>query len=246
MSTKPYGMICPITKACELLEPRWTIPILTELWAGSTHFNELRRGIGNISPALLSKRLKELEDLGLVDRIEDPATGSVDYIRTQMAIDLEPALNALAMWAQCHIEAEVALCDTSVSPLMWKMRKIILVDELPKRRVVIQFRFSDDVDYNTYWALIQPGAEVEICTAIPGYDVDLFIETSATSLSAIILARTTVARELDAGRLYLSGDALLRKTMHRWLDVTDYVPKGGPALLDPNQGKEDQLAVGVA
>lgn len=190
--------------------------------------------------------MKELEDLGLVERIEDLVTGAVDYIRTQMAIDLEPASNALAMWAQCHIEAKIALSDTSVSPLMWKMDKINLVDELLKRRVVIQFRFRDDVDYNTYWALIQPGTEVEICTAIPGYDVDLFIETSATSLSATILARTTVVRELDAGRLYLSGDALLRKTMHRWLDVTDYVPKGGPAVLNLNKGKEDQLVIGAA
>ena len=46
--------------------------------------------------------VKELESHGLIERIEDPATGQVDYIRTQRAIDLEPALNALAEWAQ-HI-----------------------------------------------------------------------------------------------------------------------------------------------
>ncbi|NHX27970.1 helix-turn-helix transcriptional regulator, partial [Escherichia coli] len=60
MSIKPSGLICPITKACEVLEPRWTIPILAELWAGSSRFNDIRRGVGNISPGLLSKRLKEL------------------------------------------------------------------------------------------------------------------------------------------------------------------------------------------
>ena len=70
MSTKPYGLICPITRACDLLEPRWSIPILSELWAGSTKFNELRRGVGSISPALLSRRLKELEQHGLIERIE--------------------------------------------------------------------------------------------------------------------------------------------------------------------------------
>ena len=81
MSSKPYGLICPITRACDVLEPRWTIPILSELWAGATKFNEVRRGVGNISPALLSKRLKELEERGLIERIEDPATGAVDYVR---------------------------------------------------------------------------------------------------------------------------------------------------------------------
>lgn len=116
MSNKPYGLICPISRACDVLEPRWTIPILAEIWAGSTKFNELRRGVGSISPALLSKRLKELEERGLIERIEDPATGSVDYIRTQMAIELEPVLNGLAVWAQKNIEAEIA-CEVNLSSL---------------------------------------------------------------------------------------------------------------------------------
>lgn len=84
MSRKPYGMICPITRACELLEPRWTIAIIVAMWAGATKFNEIRREIGSISPSLLSKRLKELEQLRLIERIDDPATGAVDYVRTPM------------------------------------------------------------------------------------------------------------------------------------------------------------------
>ncbi len=217
MSTKPYGLICPITHACNVLEPRWTIPILAELWGGSTRFNDIRRGVGNISTALLSKRLKELEANGLIERIEDPATGRVDYVRTQRAIELEPALDALGKWAQCNIEARTALNDTDVSTLMWNMRNYIYPEELPDRQVVIQFRFSDPgLDYNTYWALARPGVPVEICSAIPGFDVDLYIETDRISLCSILLSRTTISRELEAGRLFLSGDALLTRTMDRW------------------------------
>ncbi len=76
MTSRPYGMICPITKACELLEPRWTIPILTEIWAGSTRFNEIRRGVGNISTALLSKRLKEMQEKGVDRTHRRPGHGS--------------------------------------------------------------------------------------------------------------------------------------------------------------------------
>lgn len=232
MQKSPYGMICPITHACQVLEPKWTIPVLTELWAGSTKFNELRRGIGNISPTLLTRRLKELEAFGLIERIEDPATGAVDYVRTQSAIDLEPALNALAMWAQKHVEAEVALCDLDISGLMWQMRKRIDTDELPKRRVVMQFRFADEgLDYDTYWALSQPGAKVEICTAIPGFDVDLYFETESVSLAAILTGRSSIAREIEAGALYLSGDALLIRTVDRWLKKFPYDPEGGAAQL---------------
>ena len=218
MPARPYGLICPISHACNVLEPRWTIPILSEMWGGATRFNDIRRGVGSISPALLSRRLKELEAQGLIVRIEDKATGQVDYVRTQRAIDLEPALDALGKWAQCNIEAREALGNTDVSNLMWHMRDYVLMDELPARQVVIQFRFSDPgLDYDTYWVLTRPGMPVEICTDIPGFDIDLFVETDSVSLPAILLGRTTIAREIDTGRLFLSGDARLARTMDRWL-----------------------------
>ena len=245
MSSKPYGMICPITRACEILEPRWTIPILVGLWAGSTRFNDLRREVGNISPALLSKRLKDLEKMGFVERVFDPATGAVDYIRTEAALALEPALNELARWAQCHIDAETALCTATVSNLMWKMRNGFITEALPNRRVVIQFRFADPaLEYNTYWALIQPGAPVEICSSIPGFDVDLYVETNRVSLHAILLGRTTIARELTGGGLFLSGDAVLSRTMHRWLKISDYAQFEGIVMLaaDNRRGAEPALA----
>lgn len=223
MPKKPYGMICPITRVCEILEPRWTIAVLVALWAGATKFNEMRREIGSISPALLSKRLKELEELGLVERIEDRATGQVDYIRTEAAVALEPALEALAHWSQRHIDAELAVCSASVSNLMWNARKNFRPDELPDRRVVVQFRFSDDgLEYDTYWALIQPGAKIEICTSIPGFDVDLFIETNVASLLGVILGRTTIARERDLDEMFISGDALLERTINRWFVPMPY------------------------
>ncbi len=218
MKPKPYGVVCPITHACNILEPRWTISILSEMWGGSTRFNDIRRGVGNISPTLLSKRLKELEANGLIDRIKDPATDQVDYLRTQRAVDLEPALDALGKWAQCNIEAATALDDTDVSTMMWHMRDLIDTDQLPNRQVVIQFHFSDpDLAYDTYWALIRPGVRTEICTTIPDFDVDLYIETNRITLSSIMLSRSTIPRELDRGRLFLSGDATLSRTMDRWL-----------------------------
>lgn len=214
---RPYGMICPITRACDVLEPRWTIPILVSLWAGETRFNDLRRAIGSISPALLSRRLKEMEVHGLVHRVEDRAAGTVDYIRTDLAIALEPVLNGLAKWAQQGLEAEFALSAAQPSVLMWKVRRYFDRDALPDRRVVMQFHFNEDAPVVTYWAVLCPGAPVEVCSMIPGFEVDLFIETTTVSLLGILLGRTTIARELDLGALYLSGDAVLARTMDRWL-----------------------------
>jgi DNA-binding HxlR family transcriptional regulator len=217
MQSKPYGLICPISHACEVLEPRWTIPILTEMWGGATRFNDIRRGVGNISTALLSRRLKELVAKGMVERIEDPATAQVNYIRTQRAIDLEPMLDAMGKWAQCNIKATDALENLTVSKLMWQMRGYIDREQLPNRQLVFRFQFTDpDLEYSKYWALIRPGFPIEICVAIPEFDIDLFIETNLMSLSSIVLSRTTIAREIDRGRLFLSGDAMISRTMDRW------------------------------
>jgi DNA-binding HxlR family transcriptional regulator len=231
MPENPYGRLCPITHACEILGPRWTIQVLCELWAGSTRFNDIRRGVGGISPGLLSKRLKELEAAGLIERIEDRATGAVDYIRTRKAVELEPALNALAVWAQRNIDAEIALCNTDLSTLMWSMRRWIDVKELPRRRVVIRFHLNDrDLAYDTYWMVVEPGVQPELCTSIPGLDVDLFIETDVTSLAGILTGRTSVAREIELGALFLSGDAGLTRTLDRWLPA-GYADVEGIATL---------------
>ena len=55
-----YGQFCPMSKAMEVLDERWTLLVVRELLLGSCHFNDLRRGLPKMSPALLSKRLKTL------------------------------------------------------------------------------------------------------------------------------------------------------------------------------------------
>jgi len=220
MSRKPYGMICPVTRACELLEPRWTIAIIVAMWAGASKFNDIRREIGSISPSLLSKRLKELGKLGLVERVDDPATGAVDYLRTPMAISLEPALTALSDWAQQNVEAETALRTTKASNMMWNIRKHFDTAALPQRRIVMRFHFGDEgLEYDTYWVLCNPGAPVEICSTIPDYDIDLYVETSVVSLSAIMIGRSTIPREIAQSRLYLSGDPMLERRINQWFVI---------------------------
>ncbi|MGI3184453.1 winged helix-turn-helix transcriptional regulator [Nioella aestuarii] len=231
MPRKPYGLFCPVSKACEELEPRWTIQILGELWDGSTRFNEIRRGVPGISTGLLSKRLKEMQAKGLVERVEDPATGAIDYFRTKKAEELDDILVALGHWAQKNIKAEIALEDRDASTLMWTLRKKILDEELPKKRNVLRFNFGDALPpCSTYWLITKPGEPAEICVSDPGFDIDLFIETDVTVMSGIYLGRRRLAREIEDGRLFLSGDARIAKTMDRWLKLSVYAETDGIAL----------------
>jgi len=232
MPSKPYGTICALSKACEIIEPRWTLLILNQMWCGYTRFSDIRRAVGNISPGVLSKRLSEMEKVGLIERIEDRAKGSVDFIRTQMAIDLEPAMDSLSMWAQRHIDAEVALSDTNLSNMMWKFGKSIKPAHLPSRRVVIRLHFADKAEpYPTWWLVADPATPPEVCSVIPDVDVDLFVETTKLSWSALLLGRSTIAREIDSGRLFMTGDAVLMRTINDWLPRSDYAQTDGIRML---------------
>ena len=167
----------------------------------------------------MSRRLKELEAAGLVQRIPDPTTGAADYIHTEKAIRLEPALNALAEWAQCNIDAEISLSNADISALMWAVRPKIVALGLPNRRTVIRFHFNDDPrpEYPLYWLLAESGAAMlELCAYDPGLDVDLFVETSGMSLGAILTGRSNIYAVIERGSLFLSGDASLVRTLDRW------------------------------
>lgn len=223
MASKTYGKICALSKACEIIEPRWTLLILSEMWSGYSRFNDIRRAVGNISPAILSKRLDELEQAGLVERVGDRAKGSIEYVRTAKAVELEAAMNALATWAQRNIDADVALAHQDVSQLMWAFRPRIRRDHFPARRVVIRFHFTDEVGrFPTFWFVAEPGLEPEMCVSVPEFDVDLFVEARRVSLGAIFLGRSTVAREIDEGRLFVTGDERLRRSIETWLPRSVY------------------------
>ena len=221
MTSKPFGLFCPTSKASEVLMPRWTTQILGELWEGATRFNEIRRGLPGISPTLLARRLKEMQENGLVERVEDPATGTIDYIRTEKAIELDPILQGMARWAQRHIDAEIALEERDADVLMWNLRRRIVVDKLPKRRNVIRFNFPDaPPPTSTFWMITKPGEPVELCVHDAGFDVDLYIETEVPILTGIYLGRRSLERDTAEGLFFMSGDPRLSKTINRWLQLS--------------------------
>jgi DNA-binding HxlR family transcriptional regulator len=69
-----YRQYCPVARASEILADRWTPLIVRELILGSHRFNEIERGLPGISRSLLSSRLRDLEDAGVVERLPRCAT----------------------------------------------------------------------------------------------------------------------------------------------------------------------------
>ena len=96
-----YGQFCPVAKAAEILGERWTLLIVREILMVGRRFNELQRGLGGISTALLTSRLKSLEEQGMVIRRRVSGQKSFEYYPTQACEALLPVLISLGEWGIC-------------------------------------------------------------------------------------------------------------------------------------------------
>lgn len=96
-----------LARAFVVLGKRWSGVVLGSLQQGAAGFRELSRAIGGVSDSVLSDRLSELTDLGLVDRIVDPGPPiAVSYRLTDRGQALMPVLEQLSRWAQENLPAE--------------------------------------------------------------------------------------------------------------------------------------------
>lgn len=224
MTEASYNQFCPVAMASEILGSRWTIVLLRELWAGSTRFNDLRRGVPRMSPALLSKRLKELEEQGVLERrLVRRSPELHEYHLTPAGQDLGQVIKAIGIWGQRWVESAPSLERTDPGLLMWDMRRNIVADHLPKRRVTIQFTYTDVPQAQSdWWMLNDPDKGADLCSVDPGFDVDLFVRCDIRTMTAIWMGLDRVGRALDEERLLLVGDSGVARSMQDWLGLSPF------------------------
>ncbi|PZQ99553.1 MAG: transcriptional regulator [Cereibacter sphaeroides] len=224
MSHDPYASFCPIAKVSEILEPRWTLLVLGELFAGAHRFNEIHRGLAGMSPTLLSRRLKEMEANGLIQREPDIARGVMSYRPTPRAEELRPVLVALGKWAHRHIDCDVTMEHLDARVLMWNVRRKADVGAMPPaRQWVIQFTYPEQPeDARRFWLVVKRAAPVDLCIVDPEQDVDLYIQSNLRTMTSVFLGYTTVAQEVRRGGIELIGDAKLGQAMGSWFVPTMY------------------------
>lgn len=222
MADGGYNQFCPVSMAAEIVCSRWTLLVLRELILGSTRFNELRRGLPGMSPALLSKRLKDLEAAGIVVRMASGREPGVqEYRLTPAGMELRPIIEAIGVWGQRWVEAEATLKNLDANLLMWDIRRNIDTNPLPARCTTIQFIFDDRPPLErNFWLVLEPGRDVDLCLVDPGFDVDLYVATNVRTLTEIWLGYTAIGRATEEGRLVLTGNARLAADLRKWLKLS--------------------------
>ena len=222
MEQRGYKQFCPVAMASELLCSRWTMVLLRELVAGSTRFNDLRRGVPKMSPTLLSQRLKELEAAGVIDRRAlKSEKGVFEYHLTESGQDLRAVVEAVGFWGQRWMEAKQSLKNLDPSLLMWDMRRNLNPTPLPDRRTVIQFLYRElPVSKRSWWLIVEPPSEVDLCWTDPGFDVDLYVSTDLRTMTAIWMGLTTVKKESQ--KFALTGDQDIASKIQTWLGLSPF------------------------
>ncbi|AQS47124.1 transcriptional regulator [Thioclava nitratireducens] len=221
MSNASYFQFCPVAMAAEILCTRWTIVLVRELVAGSTRFNDIRRGVPRMSRTLLAQRLRELEAAGIVERHPVEGSQAVDYLLTDAGKDLLPVVEAFGIWGQKWVESEPSLDRLDVSLLMWDMRRNLDPAPLPPGRTVLNFRFPElAASKSSWWLIVEASGDVDLCQVDPGFDVDLFVTTDLRTMTEIWMGLTTVSKA--ARKLDLDGSRDVVASMQSWLGLSPF------------------------
>lgn len=221
-----YRQFCPVAKAMELLDERWTLLLVRELLCGSEHFNELRRGLPRMSPTLLSRRLQQLIKAAVVERRAD--NGAVRYVLTPAGQELRPVVEALGAWGVRWV-GELGDEDLDPKLLLWDMHRNMDLDAMPEGRTVIAFQFPDVPRSVRDWWLVVTRDQADVCDADPGHDVAVTITASLRSMVEVWRGDRAWSDALRAGDLRVHGPESMRRAVPTWFNLSIFARVPRPA-----------------
>jgi DNA-binding HxlR family transcriptional regulator len=215
MKTRSYGKYCGLAHAVELVGERWALVLVSDLIRGPKRFTDLQRGQPRIPSNVLSARLKELEDAGVVRRrvLPRPA-GGVGYELTEYGRELEDVVLRLGLWgAKSMPEArpdDVVTADT----LLLALRSTFQPDAARELRADYELRFGEIVVH----ARVDHGA-LEVDEG-PLPDADLVLDTDVT-LHPLLTGELSPAEAIESGRVRVTGKL---KLFERFVEVFHIPP----------------------
>jgi len=217
-----YGQFCPVALAAEVFAERWTPLILRELLAGARRFADLHRGVPRMSRNLLTQRLDSLKHAGIIDRKPAPNGRGHEYFLTVAGQEFRSVIDALGTWGYKWSTRD--LRDEHLDPdhLMWVLRRLIRIENLPERRVVVCFRFRQDPKRRFWLVLNRP--EVDLCLFDPGFEVDVEVFADLGALAQICLGHLSFRDATCQGRVSLCGLKHYCKELSNWIGVSRFAP----------------------
>jgi DNA-binding HxlR family transcriptional regulator len=188
-----------------------------ELLVGTKRFGEFQRALSQISPALLTKRLTQLVDCGLIVKKTTAGQAHAEYHLTAAGQELHEVVFGLGAWGMKWARGQMRDDELDVEMLMYEFCRRLDVTKVPGGEIVVGFTFSRLAKFPHWWIVIEPNRERELCVDHPGREVDVQVRSDARTMAEIWAGDTTVRSAQKEGRLQLSGNPALVRTFSTWL-----------------------------
>lgn len=218
-----YGQFCPVARAAEIVATRWTPVLLRELIAGSTKFNDLRNGVPLMSPSLLSKRLNELEEVGVIIKKKAPKGRGWEYFITESGKELGPMIETLGIWGQKFILSEFEKHELDPTLLMWDIQRRIDCEKFPDVGCfTAHFTLRGAPVERAVWWLVIKDRKVDLCIHDPGYEINLYIDACLKPLTDVWMGHLDIGRAIQTKDLVLSGEKKYVESFSQWFLLSPF------------------------
>ncbi len=217
-----YCQFCPVAKAAEILCEKWVILVLRELMMGSTRFGQLRRGLPKISPSILSRRLKTLEDQGILERTKKPRGNSYEYNLTESGEQLRPIVLGFGSWGYKWAKNKITKEDLDAGFLLWDMRRRLNVEYFNKQRVVIHIEFNDQQSRDRYWWMVIDNNQIDLCFEDTGHEPDIVIITTLPVMTNVWMGYKKLASAIREGKMKILGSKIHVKNISEWIGRSSF------------------------
>jgi DNA-binding HxlR family transcriptional regulator len=197
---RTYGDGCAIAHGLDVVGERWALLVVRELLLGPKRFTDLKRGLPNASPNVISERLRELERAGVVKRDKlPPPAGSRVYELTDWGRELEDIVMSLGRWGarspSLPHDAPVGADSTVLA-----LRARFDPDAAEGLRAVYELRLGDD-----RFRIAVSDAQIEVGRGGADHP-DAMIDSDPDTLAAVLWDRRPLAGAQRAGQLRIEGD----------------------------------------
>jgi DNA-binding HxlR family transcriptional regulator len=211
-TARRYDDPCGIARALDIIGDRWALLVVRELIFGPKRFVQLRGGLHGVSPNVLSQRLRDLEDAGVVRRdVLDPPASVAIYELTGRGRAIEPILLELGRWgSQGPVTTSSEL---SVSALLVALKTVF------DPAAAVDGTFALRVDGDWFRVTVADGS-LDITRARTEQPTVTF-ETDVTTLRSVAFGREPFTEAERDGRLTVTGDRRAAEHFARMFAVPD-------------------------
>lgn len=207
---RPFVDGCAAAHALTLVGERWALLVVRELMLGPKRFTDLRVGLPNVSPNVLAQRLRDLEEVGVVQKRKLPPPASVQvYELTEWGYGLEPVLISLGRWA-VHSPFLPRDGTLGVNSLILSFRTMFNPESAKGLKASYELRLGEE----TFYARVS-NSQFEVARG-QATKPDVVLETTPPTLTALVYGGRSLSEALKSGDVKLTGD---KKMMERFLKL---------------------------